>query len=96
MKVCDFLLVCVKSLGILCGMVVFAENLMNSMIRMKFCENLRFSSNFREIFGHRMQDDGFRGKLEESHDSHEVLIKFQRLDDSHALNMPTDMPELEL
>ena len=43
-----------------------------------------------------MQDDGLRGKLEGSHDSHEVLFKFQHPDDSHALNMPTDMPELEL
>ena len=43
-----------------------------------------------------MQDDGFRGKLEEFHDSHEVLFKSQHLDDSHAPNMPADMPGLEL
>ena len=66
------------------------------MIRMKFCEYLRFASNSHAIFGNLMQDDGFRGKLEESHDWHEGLLKFQHLDDPHALNVPTDMPELEL
>ena len=33
-------------------------------------------SGFCEIFGNRMQDDGFRGKPEESHDPHEILWKF--------------------
>ena len=37
---------------------------------MEVCD---FPSGFGEIVGNRMQDDGFRGKLEEFHDSHEVL-----------------------
>ena len=40
MKVSGFLLIFVKSLEIVCGMMVFAGNLKNSMICMEFSGNL--------------------------------------------------------
>ena len=48
MKVSGFLLIFVKSLGIVCGMMVFAGNLKNSMIWMEFSGNLGFPLSFRD------------------------------------------------